>query len=34
MGAYGRSMLSNFFKKSNADVLMRVVDLPLFVTHY
>jgi hypothetical protein len=34
MGAYGRSMLSNFFKKSSADILMRIVDLPLFVTHY
>lgn len=34
MGAYGRSLLSNFFKKSNADVLMRMVDLPMFITHY
>lgn len=33
MGAYGRSILSNFFKKSNADVLIRTVDLPLFITH-
>ena len=33
MGAYGRSMLSNFFRKSNADVLIRMVDLPLFITH-
>jgi hypothetical protein len=34
MGAYGRSMLSNFFKKSNADVLVRTTDLPLFIAHY
>jgi nucleotide-binding universal stress UspA family protein len=33
IGAYGRSTLSNFFKKSNADVLIRTVDLPLFITH-
>ena len=33
IGAYGRSTLSNFFKKSKADVLIRVVDLPLFITH-
>jgi nucleotide-binding universal stress UspA family protein len=33
LGAYGRSMLSNFFKKSNADRLLRTVDLPLFITH-
>lgn len=34
IGAYGRSMLSNFFRKSNADVLIRMVDLPIFITHY
>lgn len=34
MGAYGRNMLSNFFKRSNADVLIRMVDLPLFITHH
>jgi len=34
MGAYGRSLLSNFFKKSNADVLIRMIDLPIFITHY
>jgi hypothetical protein len=34
LGAYGRSMLSNFFKKSAADVLIRTVDLPLFIAHY
>ena len=34
MGAYGRSALSNFFRKSSADLLMRVVDLPLFIAHY
>ena len=33
MGAYGRSMLSNFFRKSDADLLIRMVDLPLFITH-
>jgi nucleotide-binding universal stress UspA family protein len=33
MGAYGRSMLSNLFKKSAAELLIRMVDLPLFITH-
>jgi hypothetical protein len=34
IGAYGRSMLSNFFRKSNADILIRTVDLPIFITHH
>ncbi|MGE5520914.1 MAG: hypothetical protein ACM3VS_13365 [Candidatus Dadabacteria bacterium] len=34
LGAYGRSMLSNFFKKSAAEVLIRTVDLPLFIAHH
>lgn len=34
MGAYGRSILSNFFKRSTADVLLRAVDLPLFIAHH
>lgn len=34
LGAYGRSILSRFFKKSEADMLIRTVDLPLFITHY
>jgi hypothetical protein len=34
MGAYGRTMLSNFFKKSNAEILIRTVDLPLFIAHH
>ena len=33
MGAYGRSTLSTFFKRSSADILIRTVDLPLFITH-
>jgi hypothetical protein len=34
MGAYGRSLLSNFFRKSNADTLIRIVDLPIFIAHH
>lgn len=34
MGAYGRSMFSKFFHKSHADLLIRAVDLPLFITHH
>jgi nucleotide-binding universal stress UspA family protein len=33
MGAYGRGTLSNLFKKSTAEILIRIVDLPLFITH-
>lgn len=34
MGAYGRSMLSNFFKRSNAELLIRMIDMPIFITHH
>jgi hypothetical protein len=34
LGAYGRGLLSRFFRKSSADILIRSVDLPLFITHY
>lgn len=34
MGAYGRSLLSNLFRKSSADLLIRMVDLPIFITHH
>jgi nucleotide-binding universal stress UspA family protein len=34
MGAYGRSQLSQFFRRSTADVLIRDIDLPFFITHY
>lgn len=33
MGSYGRGVFSNFFKRSTADVLIRTVDLPIFITH-
>lgn len=34
MGAYGRTLLSQFFRKSSADLLIRMVDLPVFITHH
>ena len=34
MGSYGRSLLSNIFRKSRADILIRTVDLPIFITHH
>jgi hypothetical protein len=34
MGAYGRSQLSQFFRRSTADILIRDIDLPFFITHY
>lgn len=33
MGSYGRGVISNFFKRSTADVLIRTVDLPIFISH-
>lgn len=33
MGSYGRSLLSNFFRPSTADALLRAVDLPVFIAH-
>ncbi|WP_121355546.1 universal stress protein [Flavisolibacter nicotianae] len=34
LGAYGRGLLSRFFRKSTADRLIRTIDLPLFITHH
>lgn len=33
LGAYGRSVLSNFFRRSTANLLMRTADIPLFITY-
>jgi nucleotide-binding universal stress UspA family protein len=33
MGAYGRGTFSNLFKRSTAEILIRMEDLPLFITH-
>jgi nucleotide-binding universal stress UspA family protein len=34
MGAFGRSFIKSFFVRSNAEDLIRSVDLPLFITHH
>ena len=34
MGAYGRSMISRVFKHSHADLLIKTLAYPLFITHY
>ncbi|WP_121357531.1 hypothetical protein [Flavisolibacter nicotianae] len=34
LGAYGRGIVSNLFRKSHADALIRMVDLPLFIAHH
>ena len=34
MGAFGRSMFSNLFKHSSAETLLRMTDLPVFITHH
>lgn len=33
MGAYGRNDLSQFFKSSHADLLIKTVTLPIFIAH-
>jgi hypothetical protein len=33
MGSFGRSMLSSLFSKSNAELLLKVVNLPFFIVH-
>ena len=33
MGAYSRTMLSNFFKRSTADLIVKTIDLPFFIAH-
>ena len=34
MGAYGRSLLSRFFHPSHARLVVKTVNLPVFITHY
>ncbi|NLR60349.1 universal stress protein [Chitinophaga polysaccharea] len=34
MGAYGRNMVSRLFRHSHADLLIRTLAYPLFITHY
>jgi nucleotide-binding universal stress UspA family protein len=34
MGAYGRSAFSRFFKHSRADILVKTITQPIFITHY
>lgn len=33
MGAYGRSILSTFFKHSHADILVKIISQPIFIAH-
>lgn len=34
IGAFGRNMLSEFFKKSTANLLLKAIDLPVFIAHH
>jgi len=34
MGAFGRSMLSRFFKPSHARLIVKAINLPIFIAHY
>ncbi|TWF42296.1 hypothetical protein FHW36_10251 [Chitinophaga polysaccharea] len=34
MGAYGRNMVSRLFRHSHADLLIKTLPYPLFITHY
>lgn len=33
MGAYGRNEVSNFFRPSHANLLVKTVNLPIFISH-
>lgn len=33
-GAYGRKLISSFFKKSTAELLLKTTNLPVFITHH
>lgn len=32
-GAYGRNRFSQFFKKNKADKILKISDIPVFITH-
>jgi hypothetical protein len=34
MGAYGRTAVSQFFQHSRADILIKTVSQPIFISHY
>ena len=34
LGSYGRNLLSQLFKQSTAEKLIRMIDLPIFITHH
>ena len=34
MGAYGRSMVSQFFRRSTAELLIKTLPQPIFITHF
>jgi nucleotide-binding universal stress UspA family protein len=34
MGAFGRSMLSGFFKHSTAELVVKTINLPVFIAHH
>jgi nucleotide-binding universal stress UspA family protein len=34
MGAYGRNMISRFFKPSHAKLIVRTINLPIFIAHH
>ncbi len=34
MGAYGRNLLSHFFNRSHAELVVMVIDKPVFIAHY
>jgi hypothetical protein len=34
MGAFGRNMFSNFFKHSTAELLIKTLNIPIFIAHH
>ncbi len=34
MGSFGRNMISSFFKPRTAELILKAVDVPMFIAHY
>ena len=34
MGAYGRDMISRFIRPSHARLIVKTINLPIFISHY
>ena len=34
MGAFGRGFISTFFKPSTSDIVLKAIDVPVFISHF